>query len=258
MGQIRQSLAWWCFQNGPLEPAQFLRAVAEMGYAGIELIEPEHFPMVRDCGLTITAHRGHESIESGFNRRENHARIEAEIVANLKLAEEWGIPNLICFSGNRAGQSDAEGRDLTIEGFRRVAKFAEDSGVNLVLELLNSRVDHPDYQCDNSAWGVEVVRGVGSPRVSLLYDIYHAQVMEGDIIRHIRENHSFIGHYHTAGNPGRGELDAGQEINYPPVISAIRATGYQGFITHEFVPTREPLEGLKEAFELCESAWNNS
>lgn len=251
MPQLKQSIAWWCYSKGPLAPAELLRAAAEIGYAGVDLIEPELWPLVKEFGLTISAVRGHESLEVGLNRREEHDRIERELLANISLAEQWGIPNLICFSGNRNGLDDRIGAEITAEGLRRVARAAEDAGVTLVLELLNSKVDHPDYQCDHTAWGVEVCRMVDSPRVKLLYDIYHMQIMEGDLIRTIQEQHQYFGHYHTAGNPGRHEIDDTQEINYPPIVRAISATGYTGFIAQEFVPRGDLVASLQDAFTRC-------
>src|SRR5690606_19607338 len=189
-------------------------------------------------------------LEDGLNKRENHERITREIEANLKLAAEWNIPNLIVFSGNRDGLDDQTGAEITAEGLRGVAKLAEDAGITLVLELLNSKVDHPDYQCDHTAWGIEVCRMVDSPRVKLLYDIYHMQVMEGDVIRTIQQHHGWFGHYHTAGNPGRNDLDDQQEIFYPPIFRAIAATGYDGYIGHEFIPKADPAAALRAAHEL--------
>jgi hydroxypyruvate isomerase len=161
------------------------------------------------------------------------------------------LPNLICFSGNRRGQNDEEGLEICVEGLKQIVAVAEREEVTLCMELLNSKVDHPDYQCDHTAWGVELCRRVGSERVKLLYDIYHMQIMEGDVIRTIQQNHAYIGHYHTGGNPGRAEIDATQELNYPAIIRAIVATGYRGFIGQEFVPKRDPLTSLREAVALC-------
>jgi hydroxypyruvate isomerase len=251
MGEIKQSVAWWCFVRGEMTPAKLVRAAAEIGYAGVEIVPPEFWPLVREHSLTIAAIVAHHSIAEGLNRREHHDRIERELLANIRLAEEWRIPNLICFSGNRAGMDDAAGAEATAMGLRRVAQAAEDTGVNLVLELLNSKVNHADYQCDKTAWGVEVCRMVGSPRVKLLYDIYHMQVMEGDIIRTIRDSHAFFGHYHTAGNPGRNEIDDTQELNYPAIVRAIAATGYDGFLGQEFIPNGDPVTSLKDAFDRC-------
>jgi hydroxypyruvate isomerase len=252
VAQIKQSIAWWCFVPGALSPEALVRAAAEIGYAAVELVPPEHWQLAREHGLEIASYGGHASIVDGLNRRENHDRIEREILANLRLAEQWGIPNLICFSGSRAGLDDATGAEITAEGLRRVAPAAEAAGVTLVLELLNSKVDHPDYQCDHTAWGAQVCRAVGSPRVKLLYDIYHMQIMEGDIIRTIREYGDLVGHYHTAGNPGRHELDETQELYYPPIVRAIADTGYAGYLGQEFIPTGDPVAALRSAYELCE------
>ncbi len=254
MKTIRQSVSWWCYQRSNIPPEQLVKTIAEIGYAGIELVGEEYWPLIREHGLTIASVNGHNSIAEGLNRRENHDRIEREITARLEQAQKWNIPNLIVFSGNRAGLDDTTGAENTAEGLRRVTQAAEDAGVTLVLELLNSKVDHPDYQCDYSSWGVRVCEMVGSPRVRLLYDIYHMQIMEGDIIRTISAHNAFFGHYHTAGNPGRNEIDATQELNYPPIIRAILETGYAGFLGQEFVPRGDPIAGLREAFEICNLA----
>ena len=254
MAHLKQSVSWWCFARAAIAPQELVRGAAEIGYAAFELAGQEHWQLIRDHGLVIASTGGHGSIESGLNRRDQHERIEGELRANIALAEHWGIPNLICFSGSRAGLNDAEGAAITAEGLRRVAPMAEQAGVTLVLELLNSKVDHPDYQCDHTAWGVEVCRMVDSSRVKLLYDIYHMQIMEGDIIRTIRAHHQYFGHYHTAGNPGRNDMDDTQELNYPPIIRAIATTGYDGYIGHEFIPKGEPIAALRAAFELCEAA----
>ena len=194
---------------------------------------------------------GHQSLPDGLNKRENHDRIEEEILENIDVAAANDIPGLICFSGNREGKSEEEGRDNTIEGLLRVAKAAEEKGVNLCIELLNSKVNHPDYQCDRTPWGVEVCKGVNSPRVSLLYDIYHMQIMEGDLVRTIQESIDYIGHFHTAGNPGRKDLDDEQEIYYPPVMRAIAETDYDLYVGHEFVPKGDPLAAMQAAYDTC-------
>lgn len=251
MSRLKQSVSWWCLTAAGLEPREFLPAVAEMGYSAVDLVEPEYWPLVKEYGLTIASTNGGMSIERGFNRREHHAELEARVRVLIEQAAQWHIPNLVVFSGNRAGLNDREGAEITAEGLARVAKIAADAGVTLVMELLNSKVDHPDYQCDHTDWGVEVCRMVNSPGVKLLYDIYHMQIMEGDIIRTIREYSPWIGHYHTAGNPGRHELNDQQEINYPPIVRAILATGYTGYLAHEFLPQGDALAGLKQAFDLC-------
>ena len=250
MTNITQSVVWWCFVP-PLTPEQFVRAAAECGYGAIDQAPQEYWPLIREHGLMVSAVKGHASITAGLNRAEQHAGIEREIRANLALAQAWGIPNLICFSGNRDGQPDAAGAEVTAAGLKRVAGAAEDAGVTLVLELLNSKVDHPDYQCDHTAWGLEVVRSVGSPRVKLLYDIYHMQIMEGDLIRNIQAAAPEIGLVHTAGNPGRNDLDETQEIHYPGVLRALAATGYSGYLAHEFLPKGEPVAAMRAAFEAC-------
>ena len=256
MTRLQLSVAWWGFVPTAMTPEQFVRTVAEIGYDGIELAGPEYWPLIKDHGLTIAAVAGHQSIAQGLNRRSHHDRIEREIRASLKLAEQWNIPNLICFSGNRTGLDDAEGIEITAEGLRRVAQAAENAGVSLLLELLNSKVDHPDYQCDHTTWGSQVCQQVGSPHVKLLYDVYHMQIMEGDVIRTIRDHCAHIGHYHVAGNPGRHELDDTQELYYPAILRAIADTGYAGYIGHEFIPTSDPVTALRFAFDLSQAAWH--
>ncbi len=251
----KQALTWWTFVREGMTAQRFVAEAARIGYAGLELIPEEHWSMVRDAGLRIVTSRGHESLHDGMNQRRNHERIEHEILENLDLAVKWQIPALICFSGNRNELDDATGAAATAEILRRVAAAAEQAEVTLVVELLNSKVDHPDYQCDKTPWGVQVCQQVNSPGVKLLYDIYHMQIMEGDLVRTIQQNHHWFGHYHTAGNPGRHELDESQEINYPPVFRAIRDTGYDGFISHEFIPVGEPVAGMEAAFKLCEEAY---
>jgi hydroxypyruvate isomerase len=202
--------------------------------------------------LSISAIAGHQPLEIGLNRVDLHDRLEDEIRISIEHAKRLRIPNVICFSGNRQGLDDATGMEATAAGFARVAPYAEEAGVTLVLELLNSKVDHPDYQADHTAWGVQICQMVSSPRVKLLYDIYHMQIMEGDIIRTIRTHHAMIGEYHTAGNPGRHELDESQEIYYPTILQAIKETGYSGYIAHEFVPKGDPIASLRAAFQQCE------
>jgi hydroxypyruvate isomerase len=251
MSAIKQAVSWWCFVGGDMTPQKLLRVAADIGYAAVELVEQEYWSLVKKYGLAIASIRGQASIVQGFNRRENHEYLEREVSTNLALAEQWGIPNVIVFSGNRGGLDDRTGSEITAEGLSRVARVAEDAGVTLIMELLNSKVDHPDYQCDHVSWGREVCRMVNSPRVKLLYDIYHMQIMDGDIIRTIRDHHAYFAHYHTAGNPGRNELDDTQELNYPPIVRAILATGYDGYLGQEFIPRGDPVVALKQAFNLC-------
>ena len=171
---------------------------------------------------------------------------------NIERAAAAKVPNVITFSGNRKGMPDEEAKDNCVEGLNRVKKIAEDHGIMICFELLNSKVDHHDYQCDHTAWGVDVMKRVGSPHVKLLYDIYHMQIMEGDVIRTIEQNHEYYGHYHTGGNPGRHELDESQELNYKAIAKAIVGTGFKGYMAHEFIPTRDPLTSLREAVALCD------
>jgi len=248
---IRQSFSWWCFANRGVEVEALLSGAARIGYTGVDLVEECLWPVVKGFGLTISAVSGHGTIDDGLNRRESAARIEKELRANIAKAGEWKIPVLICFSGRCAGLSDAEGLQQCAETLGRVAPQAADAGVMLAMELLNSKVDHPDYQCDRTAWAVELCRQVQSPAFKLLYDIYHMQVMEGDIIRTIERNHDYIAHYHTAGNPGRGQPDGTQELSYPAIYKAIAATGFRGLISHEFLPSIDPLEALERAFDDC-------
>ncbi|HEY0606224.1 MAG TPA: TIM barrel protein [Herpetosiphonaceae bacterium] len=251
MGAITQTVSWWCFVPNLMTAEQFVRTAAEAGFTALDLVPPEHWELVTDHGIAISSTQAHLPLEIGMNQLDQHDRLEREIRAKLAQAERWRIPNLVCFSGNRNGLDDAAGAEHTVAGFARVAPAAEDAGVTLVLELLNSRVDHPDYQADRTAWGVEVCRAVGSPRVKLLYDIYHLQIMEGNIIRTIQAAHPFIGHYHTAGVPGRRDLDDEQELNYPAILRAIRDTGYTGYVGHEFIPKADPVAALHTTFARC-------
>ena len=251
MSRIKQSFAWWCVSQKTNNPAQFMKQAREIGYEGVELLPRELWDTARAAGLTIATF-GVGSLTEGLNRLEHHAEIEAEFHEKLDLAVQYGIPNLIVFSGNRAGLSDEAGALNTAAGLQRLAPAAAAKGVTLVMELLNSKIDHNDYQCDHTAWGVLVMNLVNSPAVKLLYDIYHMQIMEGDPIRTIRANSAYIGHIHTAGNPGRQDLDDTQELNYPPIIRAIKDSGYTGFVGQEFVPKGDPIEALRAAYHLCD------
>lgn len=243
----KASLTWWSFADRGVEAEALIRAAAAMGYDGIELADEALWPPIADAGLAIASHRGHGTIEAGLNRRQNHDRIERELLANLELAQQWRIPVLICFSGNRDGISDEAGIEETALGLSRVAKAAEEAGVTLALELLNSRVDHPGYQCDRTAWGLAVIERVASPAVKLLYDVYHMQVMEGNIIGAIRAHHPAFAHYHVAGNPGRHEPDSSQELRYRAIYEAIAATGFTGYVGMEFIPLGDPIRSLRAA-----------
>jgi len=250
---ILQSFAWWSFYRPHTDPAALLRAAADIGYAGVDLIDEALWPLARSFGLQIAAVNGHASITHGLNDPAQHRRIEREVLANLRLAEQHAVPNLIVFSGNRHGTGEQPGHDACVEVLRTLAPHAEDAGVTLVLELLNSRIDHPGYQADRTDWGVGVVEAVASARVKLLYDVYHMQIMEGDLIRTIGRQQAHIAHYHTAGNPGRHDLDDQQEIQYGPVLRAIRDTEFGGFVAHEFIPSGDPVTALRRTFGLCQA-----
>jgi hydroxypyruvate isomerase len=224
-------------------------SAAEAGFTALDLVPPEYWSLVTDRGLAISSIQGHLPLEIGLNRVDQHERIEQDVRAAISNAQRLKIPNVLCFSGNRGGLDDAKGIEVTTAALRRLAPAAEDAGLTLALELLNSKVDHPDYQADRTAWGVQVCQGVGSPRVKLLYDIYHMQIMEGDVIRTIRAFHPFIGFYHTAGNPGRNDLDETQELNYAAILKAIKDTGYIGYIAHEFIPKADPVAALRTVFK---------
>lgn len=251
VGRIKQSVCWWCFVRGDMKPEKLIKEAAAIGFASIEMGPQQYWDTIREHGMKIAIIVGHGTLTDGLNRKENHKRIEEEILRNIELAVKYEIPSLIVFSGNRRGISDEEGIDNTVEGLLRVVKAAEEKGVNLCIELLNSKYDHKDYQCDRTWWGLEVCKRVNSPRVKLLYDIYHMQIMEGDLINTIRRNINFIAHFHTAGVPGRRDLDDEQEINYRAVMRAIAATNYDGYVGHEFIPKGDPIKALRHAFEVC-------
>lgn len=223
-----------------------------MGLAGIDLLQPAEYEAPRRHGLVCTmGYADAGEIGRGWNRLENHAEMEAGLRKNLPLAQKAGVQRVITFSGNRDGLSDAEGMRNTIVGLRRIRPMIEDSGVMLCMELLNSKVDHPGYMADHTAWGVAVIREVDSPLIRLLYDVYHMQIMEGDLITTIRENIAWIGHFHTGGVPGRHELNHQQEVQWDGVMRAIAATSFDGYVAHEFLPLGDPLQSLRSAVALC-------
>ena len=256
---IKQSVSWWCFQGKGIDDQSLLAHIKRIGFSGVELINPSLFKAARDHGLSIASQAAHASINSGLNDLDQLDRITHEVEASLELAGKFQIPNLIVFAGNRqADVTDQEAAEHTVTSLRKLAPLAEQASVTLTLELLNSKVDHSGYQADHTAWGVQVCQQVSSPNVRLLYDIYHMQIMEGDLVRTIQNNHQWFGHYHTAGNPGRNELNIDQEINYPSVFTAIANTGYVGYIGHEFIPTGDPIRSLEDAFELTAESFRNS
>ncbi len=250
-GRIQQSVSQWCYSKIPLE--QLAESAAKIGLKGIDLLQPDEYEVPRRYGLRCTmGYAGGGEIGKAMNRVENHAAIEQAFRTNIPRAAKAGVPNVITFSGNRAGLSDDEGARNTIAGLNRVKKIAEDNGLTICLELLNSKRDHHDYMCDHTAWGVRVMQEVNSPNVKLLYDIYHMQIMEGDLIDTIRTNIQWIGHFHTGGVPGRHELDGTQEVQWDGVMRAIAQSGFHGYVAHEFVPTADPLTSLRNAVDLCD------
>jgi hydroxypyruvate isomerase len=252
-GRLKQSVSYWCYQRNYKLP-EFAKAVSDMGLTAIDLLTEEQWPVVKAAGLICSMGYPAEGaqIPKGLNDKANHDVIIRGLTKSLPVAAKMGVPNLIAFFGNRGSIPEAEAFDNCVAGLNRVKKAAEDAGVTICVELLNSKVDHKDYLGDHTPFGVRVIKAVDSPRVRLLYDIYHMQIMEGDIIRTIRDNHQYIAHYHTGGVPGRHEIDDTQELNWATVCRAIVETGYTGYVAHEFVPTREPLKSLGEAVALCD------
>ena len=248
-GRLNQSVCKWCYRDMSLE--DLCEHAAKMGIVSVELLRKEQWPTLARYGLTCAVGNGICTIPNGTNRVEYHASIETNARDLISAAKKAGVPNLILFSGNRRGMSDEEAWDNSAKLLNRIKSQAEDEGVTILMELLNSKVNHRDYQCDKTAWGVELMKRVESPRVKLLYDIYHMQIMEGDVIRMIRENMDYLGHFHTGGNPGRHEIDDTQELNYKAISKAIADLGFDGYFAHEFIPVRDPMTSLREAVELC-------
>ena len=242
----------------PLET--LLRQIREIGYSAVEFwdragLKDFHatFDLVRRNNLAIASMGGHGGLSDGLNKVANHDRIESELRTSIDVAAQYAIPGVICFSGDRnPGQDDYEGMLACAKGLKRIARYAEEKGVNLNVELLNSRVDHFNYQADTTTWGIALCEVVNSPRVKLLYDIYHMQIMEGDVIRTIRKAIAHIGHFHTAGNPGRSDMDDTQELNYRGICKAIAGTPYSLYAGHEFKPQADLLPALRQAFVTCD------
>lgn len=249
-GRLKQSVCQWCYSKMPLD--DLCAAARQIGLLSVELLSEKDWPAVKAHGLTCAMANGPSTIPVGFNRPSEHDRLVAESERLLPLVAAAGLPNMIVFSGSRDGMSDGEGLANCVAGLKRITPLAERLGVTVCMELLNSKVDHKDYMCDHTAWGAELVRQVGSPRFKLLYDIYHMQIMEGDVIRNIRDHFGAIGHFHTAGVPGRHEIDETQELNYPAIMRAIADLGYTGYIGQEFMPVREPLESLEQGVRICD------
>jgi hydroxypyruvate isomerase len=249
-GRIRQAACKWCYPK--LSVDQLCAAGKSIGLAGIDLLQPEEYAIPLRYGMICTmGYAGAGNIKNAMNRIENHAAIEANLRRNIPLAAKNNVPNVITFSGDRNGMSDEQGAENTVLGLNRVKHIAEDHGVTICLELLNSKVDHPDYMADHTAWGVQVMSQVNSPHVKLLFDIYHMQIMEGDLITTIRDNIEWIGHFHTGGVPGRHELNNKQEVQWDGVMRAIAALPFRDYVAHEFIPTGDPITSLRQAYERC-------
>jgi hydroxypyruvate isomerase len=250
-GRLKQSVSRWCYQKIALP--DLCRAVAAMGVPAIDLLEPADWPIVREHGLICSmGYGGGGSIRDGLNNPANHDSIVTNLIAAMPNAVKRGVPNLITFFGNRQGRNDRDAITNCVTALNRLKGPAEQHGITICVELLNSKVNHADYQGDRTPFGVEVVAAVNSPRVKLLYDIYHMQIMEGDVIRTIQQHHPHIAHYHTGGVPGRNELDDTQELQWATICRAIVDTGFKGYLAHEFVPKRDPLTSLREAVVLCD------
>ena len=254
-GNINHSACKWCYDKIPLE--EFCSTGKQMGLVAVDLLQPKEFEIVKKHGLVCSMVSnptvdGLGGITKAFNRVEHHDKLVQAYEGHIKATADAGFERLICFSGNRAGLPDDKGLENCTLGLKRLMSFAEQHKVTLVMELLNSKRSHKDYQCDHTAWGVELVKRVGSERFKLLYDIFHMQIMDGDVCDTIRENHQYFAHYHTGGVPGRAEIDETQELYYPRIMQAIVATGFKGYVAQEFVPKRDPFASLKQAIGICD------
>jgi len=251
-GRIKQGVCLGVFKGSELDLEGECREAARLGAHGIDLVGPEAFPLLKKYALVPTVVTGGSGIKAGINDKKNHPTIAQKMGEAIKAAAAAGAPNVIVLAGDRKGLTDEEGLDNSVLFLNNIKGLAEEQGVTLCTELLNSKVNHPGYMCDHTSWGVELCKRVNSPRVKLLYDIYHMQIMEGDIIRTIQQNIKYIGHFHTAGNPGRHEFDDTQEMNYKGICKAIADLGYQGCLSHEYTPTKDSLETLEKMMSICE------
>jgi hydroxypyruvate isomerase len=247
--RINQSVSKWCYGKFSLE--EMCAVGKKMGLKAIDLLGPNDFPTLKKYGLACSMINTH-GLTKGINRKENHDECLAKIRTAIDAAAEYKFPNVITFPGNRKGMPDDVGVENSVIAMKKIAGYAEKKGVTICLEYLNSKVNHKDYMFDKMAWGVEVCKKVGSESVKILYDIYHAQIMEGDIIRTIRTCKDYIAHYHTGGNPDRAEIDETQELYYPAIMKAIVETDYKGYVAHEFVPKKDPIESLAYAVRICD------
>ena len=248
-GRIKQSVCKWCYKWVPME--EFAANVVKIGLKAIDLVDPKDWPILKKHGLECSMSNSH-SIGKGLNRIENHEECLAKIRKSIEETSAAGFPNVICFSGNRKGMDDDEGLKNCVTALKQIVGLAEKKNITLCMELLNSKRNHKDYMCDRTHWGVELAKQVGSDNFKLLYDIYHMQVQEGDVIATIKESSDYIGHYHTAGVPGRHEIDETQELYYPAIMKTILKTGYKGYVAQEFTPKKRQLDTLTEAVEICD------
>jgi hydroxypyruvate isomerase len=251
-GNINHSVARWCFNDLDLETLCI--EVKKIGITGIDLVGPKDWPTLKKYDLVSTMCNGAEiNLVDGFNDIKFHDTLVKNYTEMIPLVAKAGYKNLICFSGSRRGKTDEEGWNNCVIGLQKLIPLAEKHNVTLVMELLNSKIDHKDYQCDRTSWGVELAKRLNSQNFKLLYDIYHMQIDEGDVIRNIRENHQYIAHFHTAGVPGRNEIDETQELNYPAIMKAIAETGFKGFVGQEFIPKNpDKIGSLKKAVTICD------
>ena len=254
-GNINHSVSRWTY--GDLSIEELCKTVTSLGFSAIDLVGPDDWPILKRYNIDSSMCNGAElNLEDGFIHPEFHNELVARYLKHIDLVAEAGYKNLICFSGNARDMSTEMGLTNAVTGLKRILPYAEERGVVIFMELFNSKVNHPDYMADNSAWGIELCKRLNSQHFSLLYDIYHMQISEGDIIRTIRENHQYFGHYHTAGVPGRHEIDASQELNYEAIAKAIVETGFNGYLAQEFIPTPTSKTGriasLREAIHICD------
>ncbi len=253
-GRIKQSVVPWCFNPMPVE--ELARHAAAMGLKSVELCDPKHWPLLKELGMTCAISSSH-GFAKGFAHREEWAECHAKLRERIAQCADFGVKSLITFSGFRRGLGDDEGIRNMVDGLKEIVPLAEEKKVTLCIEMLNSRVDtnmkgHPDYFCDSVERTIEIIKRIGSPRVKLLFDIYHVQIMHGDVITRIRQHREFIAHVHTAGNPGRNEIDDTQEINYPPIMKALLEVGYDGYVGQEFIPVREKVASLAQGVAICD------
>jgi hydroxypyruvate isomerase len=251
-GNINHSVCRWCFDS--LSVDQLCVEAKKIGIKAIDLVGPKDWPILKKHGIYSSMCNGAEiNLVDGWNNPKNHATLIKNYSEMIPLVSKAGYKNLICFSGNKNGMDDETGIRNCVEGLQKVLPLAEKNNVVLVMELLNSKIDHKDYQCDRTSWGVALAKELNSENFKLLYDIYHMQIDEGDVIRTIRENHKYIAHYHTAGVPGRHEIDESQELYYPAIIKAIKDTGFKGYLAQEFIPAQpDKLASLRKAIQICD------